>query len=296
MRSTKISAPGVSELLASELAALAERLRRSTVQVRAGRTGAGSGLILHADGLIVTNAHVARSQRLSVVLADGRPLPASIVAVDPQRDLAAVKVESGGLEAAPVGDSDSLRTGELVFAVGNPLGLVGAVSTGIIHAVGPVGGPRGRNWVQADVRLAPGNSGGPLADVHGRVVGINSMVAGGLALAVPSNVVTRFLSDLEERPGLGVTTQPVLADLEKRRLGLLVVEVESLSAAEEAGLKIGDVLIAAGNRHFSEPADLAMALRVTGFGNILRIDFLRGGIRMVCDVRLHRWRKGARAA
>jgi serine protease Do len=208
MRSTKISAPGVSELLASELAALAERLRRSTVQVRAGRTGAGSGLILRADGLIVTNAHVARSRRLSVVLADGRPLPASIVAVEPQRDLAALSVEASALPAAPIGDSDALRVGELVFAVGNPLGLVGAVSTGIVHAVEALHGTRGDDWVRADVRLLPGNSGGPLADVQGRVVGINSMVVGGLAFAVPSNTVKRFLNDLGERAYLGITTQP----------------------------------------------------------------------------------------
>ncbi len=284
-------------LLAEEFAVLAERLRRSTVQVWAGRMSVGSGVIWRADGLIVTNAHVARDRRSEVVLAAGRSLPAGMIATDSQRDLAALKVEAGGLEAAPVRDSDSLRAGELVFAVGNPLGLVGAVSTGIIHAVDPTSGPRERTWVQADVRLAPGNSGGPLADVRGRVVGINSMVAGGLALAVLSNVVTRFLSDLEERPYLGVSAQPVGVALEGRRiLGLLVIEVESLSAGEEAGLRIGDVLIASGDKPFDEPADLSRALRMAGFGNTLRLDFLRAGKRMTCDVRLHGPRKGARAA
>ena len=199
MRSAEVGTSGVSEKLASELAGLAGRLRRSTVRIRAGRTGAGSGVAWRADGLIVTNAHVARSRRLSIVLWDGRSFSASIEAADPQRDLAALLVEASDLCPAPIGDSDGLRAGQFVFAVGNPLGLAGAVSTGIIHAVDSRRGTRGGGWIQADVRLLPGNSGGPLADAQGRVIGVNSMIAGGLALAVPSSAVARFLGDVEEQ-------------------------------------------------------------------------------------------------
>lgn len=176
---------------------IAARLRRATVRVRghgslSGQHGGGSGVIWQPDGLIITNAHVARGPRPSVILADGRTLVATVTARDERHDLAALTVDATGLPAAVIGDSDALRVGALVLAVGNPLGLAGALTTGIVHAALP-DGPRGHGWVRADVRLAPGNSGGPLADAAGRVIGINSMIAGGLALAVPSNTVARFL-------------------------------------------------------------------------------------------------------
>jgi serine protease Do len=173
-----------------ELAAVAARLSLSTVQVRSRRFGAGSGVIWHSSGLIITNAHVVRGSRARVELSDGRVFDAVCTGRNLQRDLAALKVPAADLSAATVGDSDALRVGELVLAVGNPLGLVGAVTTGIIYAIGPK--DASSKWVQADVRLAPGNSGGPLADAQGRIIGINTIIAGGLALAVPSNVVERF--------------------------------------------------------------------------------------------------------
>lgn len=178
--------------LAEEFAAVAERLCRSTVQVLTGRAGVGSGVIWHADGLIITNAHVAYGSRATVKLLDGRVFEAAVMARDPERDLAALKVDAVDLPAANVGDSDALRVGELVLAIGNPLGLVGALTTGIISRNVSVEAPSSQKWVMADVRLSPGNSGGPLADARGRVIGINSMIAGGLALAVPSNAVESF--------------------------------------------------------------------------------------------------------
>jgi serine protease Do len=188
--------------LVNELAAVAERLRHSAVEVRREREGVGSGVIWDASGLIVTNAHVASVPDLRVALWDGSRLPARVVARDPDRDLAALVVSAGNLPAVSVRDSNSLRPGELVIAVGNPWGFTGAVAVGVIHAVGAHPGlaaMRGvhrisdREWVLADVQLAPGNSGGPLADARGRLVGINSMIVGGLALAVPSQDVSRFL-------------------------------------------------------------------------------------------------------
>lgn len=188
--------------LADELAGVAERLRRSTVEVRRGREGVGSGVIWDPSGLIVTNAHVASVPDLRIALWDGSWLPGRVVARDPDRDLAAVVVPAGNLPAASVRDAHSLRPGELAIAVGNPWGFTGAVAVGIIHAVGahpavPVlpkmAKINDRKWVLSDVRLAPGNSGGPLADARGRLLGINSMIVGGLALSVPTQDVSRFL-------------------------------------------------------------------------------------------------------
>lgn len=190
--------------LASEIAAVAERLRRVTVQVRGGR-GGGAGVLWRSDGprshWVITNAHVARGPRAELVLPDGRFLYAEVRATDARRDLAALTVQAAGLPAAEIGDSGGIRVGELVLAVGNPWGLIGAVAAGIVHAIGPIRPPNGPSCIQADVRLAPGNSGGPLADARGRVIGINSMVAGGLALAIPSNEVERFLRGLGRRCG-----------------------------------------------------------------------------------------------
>ena len=193
--------PNDATKVTEELAAVAAALSRSTVQVRTRRFGVGSGVIWHPSGLIITNAHVVRGPRATVELSDGRVLDAVCTRRDLQRDLAALTVSAADLPSVTVGDSDALRVGQLVLAVGNPLGLVGALTTGIIHAMGP----KDASWVQADVRLAPGNSGGPLADVHGRVIGINAVIAGGLALAVPSKAVERFLRCVVRPNGGGKT-------------------------------------------------------------------------------------------
>src|SRR2546422_7548636 len=279
--------------LSDELAAVAARLRRSTVLVRGRGRGAGSGVIWPGRGLIVTNAHVAQGRRSSVGLSDGRSLEAVVTARDPYRDLAALAVDAQDLPAADVADSDGLRVGDLVLAVGNPLGMIGALATGIIHTTGAAGagnGPGGQHWIQADVRLSPGNSGGPLADARGRGIGINTMVAGGLALAVPSNAVTEFLSGVGEehgRPRLGGTIEPVLRPRGSgrllRRLGL---EVQPGSPAEAAGIAAGDVLIGAGGRSFSGPYDLARALRNADPAGGVEIDLIRGGRRVIRDVHL----------
>ncbi len=171
------------------LAALAERVRASTVCVHDARgRGSGSGIVWPGD-VVVTNAHVARGAHAVVETRDGRRLRAAVVRRDPSRDLAALRIEGGAaLDLTPVTvrSAAELRTGELMFAVGNPLGLVGAVSAGLLQRC------NGR-WVVADVTLAPGNSGGPLADAAGRVVGVNSLIARGLAFAVPSDAVAAFL-------------------------------------------------------------------------------------------------------
>ena len=180
-----------AEPVAAAAASLAARLAGITVEVRGrGRdssTGApaGAGVVWRPDGLILTNAHVAKGA-VSIVLPDRRVLPARVAARDLGLDLAALVVEATGLSAAEIGDSDALRIGELVLAVGNPFGVVRALSAGLVHATG-------RRFIEADLRLAPGNSGGPLADARGRVVGLNAMIVGGLAVAVPSRVGSRFV-------------------------------------------------------------------------------------------------------
>ena len=179
-----------------DLTAVTERLRRITVQVHGSSGGTGSGVIWISNGLIVTNAHVARDTA-AVVLPGGRAIEARGLAWDPEYDLAALALDAEGLSAADVGDSDRLRVGDLVVAVGSPFGLVGAVTAGVIHAIGPRR-TAGSSFIRADLRLAPGNSGGPLADARGRVIGVNAMIVGGLALAVPSRVVARFLAPLRQ--------------------------------------------------------------------------------------------------
>ena len=272
-----------SPALAAATADLAARLRASTVEVRSEERGGGSGVIWRTDGLIITNHHVAQTDHPTVVLADGRSFPSRVTARDPERDLAALQIEATDLPAAEIGDSAALRVGHLVLAMGHPLGIKGALTMGIVHAVSG-GGSGPARWVQADVSLAPGNSGGPLVDVEGRVVGINSMIAGGLALAVPSNAVTRFLGAGAEAAWLGVQTQPVplgpsLAARVGQESALLVLEVVAQSPAITAGLLPGDILLLAGAEPLTEPGDLLAILREALPGTPLELALLRGGER-----------------
>jgi serine protease Do len=182
--------------IGTELAAVADRLRAITVKVRSGNLGIGAGTIWRSDGLIITNAHVATRSRSIVELPDGRVFTAIRTHFDPQQDLAALQIAATDLPAAQMGDVDRLRVGSLVMAVGNPLNDPGAVTTGTIYANQP-------SSIVADVQLYPGNSGGPLADCLGRVVGINAMIVDGLAVAIPIAKVAGLLRGRDRRaPGL----------------------------------------------------------------------------------------------
>jgi serine protease Do len=178
--------------LGAALAGVADLLRRATVQVQVGARGEGSGVLWRADGLVLTNAHVAAADGARVRLSDGRIVEAWLVARDPECDLAALRLPPGEYPVAERGDAAALRPGELILGFGHPLGVPNALSLGVVHRVlrDDAGAPR---WIQADLRLAPGNSGGPLADVYGRVLGLNTLVAGGLGYAVPVPVISRFL-------------------------------------------------------------------------------------------------------
>ncbi len=257
---------------------IAEQLRRSTVLVSPGGRGNGSGVIWSADGVIVTNAHVARASQMRIQLWDGREFDAALVSRDTRRDLAELRINAANLPAAAVADSSQVRPGELAIAIGNPLGFVGALTTGVIHAVGPLRLWGSEPWVQADVRLAPGNSGGPLADARGRVIGINTMVAGSLALAVPSNAVTNFLAADPIDAWLGVTVAPVRVPRPGSRskaFGLVLLEVEPDGPAANASLLPGDILLGTDEKSFASLDDLSTSLQGSG-QRLLRLGFLRG--------------------
>jgi serine protease Do len=176
---------------------LVERLRRSSVQVL-NRGGGGSGIVWDSAGRILTNSHVVNGDEAWIVDSTNRKFRARIARRDADRDLALLETDAA-LESAPIGDSSKLRPGQFVIALGNPLGIAGAATMGAIHSVGALPfGPPG-TWLQADIRLAPGNSGGMLADSEGRVIGINSMIFRGLGLAVPSNDATAFLESHKGR-------------------------------------------------------------------------------------------------
>ena len=272
--------------LNDELANVAATLSRSTVQIQDRRFGGGSGVIWQADGLIITNAHVVRSDRPTVKLADNRVFNAVCTKRDRLQDIAVLKIDATDLPAAPIGNSDALRVGQMVFAIGNPLGITGALTTGIIHAVAPK--DRSRTWIQADIRLSAGNSGGALADTQGKVIGLNTAIAGGLGLAIPSNTVERFLQRGTVKPYLGVTLQPIAIGQRYRRsrLGLLILEVQAGSLAQSAGLLTGDVLTGVAGRSFSDISDLAQALWQLYPGDLLQLNLIRAGKSAIAQIQI----------
>jgi serine protease Do len=256
---------------------ITELLRRSTVQIRAseGRVeGSGSGIALN-DGKIVTNAHVLVDGNPWVETWEGRAGQARIVKRDPRRDLALLAVSTVQLDAATLA-SRSVQPGQPVIAVGNPLGFVGAVSTGTVYRTGPVRGLGHSLWIQSDVRLAPGNSGGPLANIHGEIVGVNAMIAGSLAFTIPVDTVQAFLSSSAVPRSLGVTVRPVWvrSPHSPQRFGLILLNVEEGTPAHRASLVHGDILIAVNGKALQSPDDLYDAISSS---DRLALVFLRGG-------------------
>lgn len=177
--------------ISTELTDVAQKICNSSVKIRSGDTGVGSGVIWKSDGLIVTNAHVAFSKKLTVELADGREFTAVRTKIDPTKDLAALKIDATNLNPATIRDRDRLRVGEIALAVGNPLGDTNAVTTGIISQIQ-------HNCIISDIQLFPGNSGGAMTDSRGAIIGINTMIAYGLAVAISINTVEKFLTSANE--------------------------------------------------------------------------------------------------
>jgi serine protease Do len=281
---TLASAAALAGRFGEAAAEISERLRGGVAVVRGSGGGSGSGTVWRGDGLIITNSHVATGERAEVAFADGRTCDARVVARDPSVDLAALQAEECDLTALPWGDSAGLRVGQLVLAMGNPLGETRAVTAGIISGTGAgvVGGRiRLREAVQANITLLPGNSGGPLADAQGRVVGINSMVMGpGVAIAVPSNTVERFLAErAPDSAVLGVGGQAVELPGVEEGAGVLIAEVLDGSPAERAGLMIGDVLLSIDGAPARNGDELLRALSARRPGEPRRLGILRGGRR-----------------
>jgi S1-C subfamily serine protease len=271
---------GVAAGLLPSVAALSVRTPRGG--------GAGSAVTFTDDGFLLTNAHVVSgSTGGTAAFADGTESRFDLIGADPLSDLAVVRVHNPGAPAAPLGDADRLRIGQLVVAVGNPMGLAGSVTAGVVSGLGrslPArDGRRLRvidNVIQTDAALNPGNSGGALADSSGQVVGINTAVAGyGLGLAVPINQPTRhIIGELlahgrVRRAWLGVAGAPVplpppVAARLGQRHGLRVVEVVPGSPAGLAGIYLGDVLVSAGG----EPTTTVQALQRLMLGPAIGVD------------------------
>ena len=251
---------GVAERLGPSVAAL-----RLTVGTRAGYqpAGTGSAVAITSDGFLLTSAHVvAAGARGSATFSDGRELAISIIGADPLSDLAVVRTTDGDLDPAELGDADELRVGQLVVAIGNPMGLAGSVTAGVVSALGRSLPTRSasamrivENVIQTDAALNPGNSGGALCDSSGRVVGVNTAVAGiGLGLAVPINDTTRHIISALMKDGrfrrsyVGIAggrrpLTPRSARELGREYGIEVVEVVPGSPAAAGGLRTEDVIV-----------------------------------------------------
>jgi S1-C subfamily serine protease len=283
----------VAERLTPRVAAL--RVRRRS----GGRTGeaAGSAVVLTGDGHLLTNAHVVDSARSGEAeFADGTLAQIEVVGRDALSDLAVIRSDRGIPEPPEFGDADQLKVGSLVVAVGNPLGLAGTVTAGVVSALGRAMPARTRSAtriiedvIQTDAALNPGNSGGALADSSGRVVGINTAVAGiGVGLAVPVNPTTQrivyaLLHDGRVRRAyLGLVTSPaplppVWADRMGRRTALRVVEVVAGSPAEASGLRPGDLVLAVNGLPLGDAQSLQRQLFESAIGRRTEITVLRNG-------------------
>jgi serine protease Do len=255
----------------------------------------GSGFIIHPDGLIVTNNHVVENATdIRVKLEDGKEFKATVVGRDPKTDLALIKIDAKNLQAAPFGDSEKLEVGEPVMAIGNPFGLDATVTTGIVSAKGRVIGEGPYDdFIQTDASINRGNSGGPLINVNGEVVGINTAIFSptggsvGIGFATPINQAKAILPQLQAkgsvtRAWLGVSIQQVTPEIAKT-LGLpdpkgaLVAEVLADSPAQKAGLKQGDVIVEFDGKGVKSSTELPRIVAATPVGKTVTLKVLRDG-------------------
>src|SRR5579859_3866646 len=282
---------GVAERLTPKVASL--RVPRG--DQRQGRAGEslGSGVVFTGDGFLLTNAHVVgQSGAGTAEFSDGTSAPFRVVGADPLSDLAVLRADGPTPEPAELGEADQLIVGQLVVAVGNPLGLAGSVTAGVVSALGRSLPARGRvieDVIQTDAALNPGNSGGALADAGARVVGINTAVAGvGLGLAVPVNNTTRkiisaLMADGRVRRaylGLAMTPGPVPAAWRERlgrQNGLLIAQVVTGGPAERAGLRIGDLLLSVAGQPVAASQDIQRLMFADAIGHPLAITVMRNG-------------------
>jgi serine protease Do len=290
---------------------LAERIKPALVQVRVRRVAepqpegqeqpptppdprrsSGSGFIIREDGYLVTNAHVVGdADRIQARLTDGRRFEAKLIGLDERVDLALLKIDATGLPVASLGDSNRTRVGEFVLALGHPFGLEQTVSFGIVSRKGSpiqVAAP-GFEFIQTDAAVNPGNSGGPLVNMAGEVVGVNSMAAvnGSIGFAIPVNLVKALLPQLAEKGKvewgwLGVTIAEV-PDEDAAKLGLkeprgvLIRQVAAGQPADQGGIRANDVVVSVDGASVEGPRDLQRIISSTPVGKVVRISLMREG-------------------
>jgi S1-C subfamily serine protease len=282
---------------------VADALRPAVVNLRTGRgrgSGSGSGVLFTPDGFLLTNHHVVRDHaRVRIRLSDGRELQGRVVGADPWTDLAVVQADAADLSHAPLGDSARLRVGQLVVAIGSPLGFESTLTAGVISALGrtlrSITGHLVDNVIQTDAALNPGNSGGPLVDSRGQVIGINTAViqpAQGICFAIPINMAKHILPQLMQHGrvvrgylGLHAHSVPISRELAARfglsqKEGVEVLAVEPDGPADQAGILEEDVIISLGEQPTASVDDLHRLLTQLPVGIPAALVFLRGERRL----------------
>lgn len=272
---------------------------------RRSQQSLGSGVIVDAqNGLILTNHHVIDgAAEVLVTLQDGREFPAKIVGQDPHADVAVISIEAAQLAEIPWGDSDLLRVGDFVAAIGNPFGLAHTVTSGIVSGLGRsgLGIERYENFIQTDASINPGNSGGALVNLRGQLIGINTAILGsggniGIGFAIPANMARDIMQQLVahgrvRRGRIGVSAQDLTPELARalgltRAHGVLINQVQIGSAAEHAGMLPGDVVISIGDTMVNDAAQLRNAIGLLPIGEPVAVKIIRDGRARVLEVML----------
>jgi S1-C subfamily serine protease len=284
--------------------------------------GQGSGFIIDKEGHVLTNYHViAEARQIEVTLHNRKKYRATVVGSDPGHDLAVVQIKAADLVPMTLGDSRSLQVGQKVYAIGNPFGLSGTLTRGIVSSIRPVQEPNGGatidEAIQTDAAINPGNSGGPLLNWHGEVIGINTMIlssvgqSAGIGFAIPINTAKAVLNDLVtlgrvRRPALGVRTIPISPELADQMglasdYGLLIVQVVAGGAADRAGLHGGtdraylgntpimmggDLIVAIGGQDVQDQQDLSQIMNSHRAGDVIRVTVYRGKKKLDFNVTL----------
>jgi S1-C subfamily serine protease len=283
--------------------------------------GQGSGFVIDKEGHVLTNYHViADARQVEVTMHNRKKFRATVIGTDPAHDLAVIKIEAPNLTPAVLGDSRNLQVGQKVYAIGNPFGLAGTMTRGIVSSIRPVKEPNGATIdeaIQTDAAINPGNSGGPLMNGHGEVIGINTMILSsvgqnaGIGFAIPINTAKAVLNDLVtlgrvRRPALGVATIPVGPELAEQiglpvDFGLLIVKVSPGGAAERAGLRGGteraylgnipimlggDLIVAIDGENIKDQQDLAQVMNAHRAGDTVKLTIYRGKQKMDVTVTL----------
>ena len=268
-----------------------EEFRRTIPQ-----KGTGSGFIINQEGYVLTNEHVVRkADKIKVILSDGREFDGEVIGSDVTSDMAIVKIKADHLPTVTLGNSDELRVGEIVIAIGNPFGLQQTVTMGVVSAKDrsiPAGteGQVYRNFIQTDTAINPGNSGGPLLNIKGEVVGINTAIipyAQGIGFAIPINIAKKNIDDLINfgkvlRSWLGVYIQEVTPEIAEQfnlteAKGVLVGDVIKNSPAEETGIKTGDIIMKVNNEEVNSPEELQNKIGNIEIGKEANIEIVRNG-------------------